>query len=361
MAKETEPRNEAKRAYESVLGYLSEDAQAALFRYLPHLEECVDQEVVKFGNQLADDLNGIVSRESAVVCKRMAEVKNQAERVGEFAKESQNGLDELEKKVEHVAKAASDLDRLASEGASLLGRVQAFATHLAELEVRGAPDGLLWAAKDLRKAYQGWCAVVPGIDGSTDGGAAAQLSKIEGLVEDLASEETHATDEDAEAGGGTDGDAQEGVGTTEERDDAEDSGEERDAEDSGEESTAEEQADVRTEKVDPVAELAESVWTFAGLLQEVQAEQTKALAAKAVGLRQEAAEAAKSHSGWHRALDLLQSGAQETKQIAETAAGDFKDALQSGIAATKLDVLGSTVERGSEKRRWGFWRGRKPR
>ena len=338
MANGTEQRNEAREAYESVLGYLSEDAQAAVFRYLPYLEACVDKEVAAFGKDLATDLNKIICRESNAVCERMDDVKKKAKRVVKFIKK--NGLDKLEEKVDGVVYIANNLNRMAREGASLLSRAQVFATHVAEWKDRHAPEGLQHAASALRESYERWFAEIPGNDEKTDSRAAETLGKIESLVENLVP--AHPECEDASDKGGGDG-AQEAVCSAEEGSESEMSREE-----------LEKQEKLEKEAEEILAELTVLIWKFVKIVQQAQAKWTEELATATAGLN---LGAATSPSGWCKAADNLQSSADETKQIAKKAAENFKNALESGIAAAKLDIFGSTGK-GSKRRRWWHFRRR---
>ena len=164
MAKRTEQGQRDQDIYHGVLGYLSEDAQAVLFKYLPYMEDRVNDEVIQFGRQLANDLRAAVKSESCRARKRLKKAKKGVERFECFAKKGKARLSDRQLPIEQVAQAASALNRMVCEGTALLGCLQTFAKRVAQYAIQRTPEGLRFAADDLERAHHVWCAEVAHVD-----------------------------------------------------------------------------------------------------------------------------------------------------------------------------------------------------
>ena len=164
MAKRTEQEPSGQDIYHGVLGYLSEDAQAALFKYLPYMEDRVNSEVTQFGTRLADDLTAAVKTESRRARKRLGKAKEGIQRFERFAKKGKARLSDRQLPIEQVAQAACEMDRMVREGTALLECMQAFAKQVAQYAVQRTPDGLQLAVDDLERALHAWCAELGRVD-----------------------------------------------------------------------------------------------------------------------------------------------------------------------------------------------------
>ena len=69
----------SKTAYYRIAGHLPESAQRLLMEYLPHLEASVDDDVRRFGKELADDLKERTHTELCVEVKTMGRALNAIE------------------------------------------------------------------------------------------------------------------------------------------------------------------------------------------------------------------------------------------------------------------------------------------
>lgn len=193
MAKRTEQGQRDQDIYHGVLGYLSEDAQAALFKYLPYMEDRVNDEVVQFGRQLADDLRAAVDSESSRARKRLEKAKKGVQEFECFAKKGKAGLGKRQLPIEQVAQAASALNRMVCEGTALLGRMQAFGKQVAQYAVQRTPERLQLAVDDLERAHHVWCVEVAHVDKAICVAKQADATQQDATQED-------ATQKDAELG-----------------------------------------------------------------------------------------------------------------------------------------------------------------
>lgn len=363
MATETE--HEASGPYAGVLGYLSSDAQAAVFRYLPHLEKCVDDEVDRFGQGLGRDLKRLAKREANLACQRLQTARKGTKEFKKSARAGQRRLGDLKRRIDGRAEAAIAQAALANESATVLGRVRAFAQHVAEFPVRGAPEGLLWAMEDLKRAHEGWGAAVARLDAAAAG----------------ATEETG----EQEAGGRKDGERKDGETKDGER---AASGEQQPEDEAPEERVREDDdlgeierlmgrlaSGVRSLQDAPsapppaadddapgdafggdatpsppspdavaaqaaAAELAALAWELPGWLQEAQRRRTEAIAAAAESLQRHAAATVKDTSNWRAKLERLLGSADQIETVAGELPKSIHKALLAGIKAAKLDVCG---------------------
>ena len=342
--------------YAGVLGYLSGDAQAAVFRYLPHLEACVDEEVVRFGEQLGKDLKAQVQRESELVRGRLETARTTIKEFTPFAEKGQQGLADLQRQIERVEGAAGALAEMTSESATLLGRARAFAKHAAEFPVRRTPEGLRWAMKDLEKAHESWRVVATRVDHAIARAAndlgeqnvgEQEFGEIESLIERLADRVRSLE------------------GATQERQPAEDAVLPQEHEDVTEAEPHGEAAppgggddglgndgtpsrpSTRVEE-DPAAtaaeELADWIWKLPARLQEAQRERAEMLATAETRLQKRVAHAAKDISEWRSNLERLQAGVGEIETVVNSLPEHIKIALMAGIRAAKLDVRGREGE-----------------
>ena len=370
-----ESANDAREAYVSILGFLSEDAQAALFRYLPYLQECVDNEVAAFGEKLTADLVRRAAGESVTLSKDLEQLAEQASCAVKLANESENLPRDVSEKIGGVAQAAEDFDKKVSESTALLRRVQALGHRVAEVSKRGTADGLRWALEDVKESHESWWRAVRG--DKADSPLAAALDDITERFKELEQsfERTHkeatAEEESGTASATREGDVEEAtvgaddsIGTVEGRGAEPDAGLGGRADDPiGTAEAAE--ASMYTgdragqasgpEVEDCVEELARSVWGLANEIQAAQALRVGELVKSVTGLRQQAALLSK----WDDAADRLRQSAEEANSIIDDAKGAFDAAVANGIKATHLDLLGGSdlgPERTQKRRGWRFWR-----
>lgn len=360
--------------YAGVLGYLSGDAQAAVFRYLPHLEACVDEEVVRFGKQLGCDLKAQVQRESELARERLETARIVIKEFAPFAEEGQPGLVDLQRRIEHVEGAAGAFAKLTSESAALLRRARTFAKHAAEFPVRRSPEGLRWAMEDLQKAHESWRVVATRVDdaiaratedlGEREIGE-KELDEIENLIGRLAGrvrsleEATQARplaenaalppDEAAppldhaaaplpDEGAPPPGHAAPPPHAAPSPDGGDD--------DPGDDGTLG-RPSTQMEK-DPTGtaaeELADWIWELPARLQEAQRGRAEMLAMAERSLQEYVAQAVKDISKWRSNLERLQASVSEIETVADSLPERIKNALMAGIQAAKLDLRGSGSE-----------------
>ena len=183
MANRTE-HGSGQDPYYGVLGYLSEDARAALLKYLPYMAERVNDEVTRFGEQLERVLRAGVEEQKKRASERLDRAREGAGQFKRIAEEGKTCLGDLARPIERVARAARAVDRMAGQGATLLWRARAFAEHAARHPVRRAPARLRPAVDDISRAYRAWRAEVARVDE-----AIAQDATKERSEDDLGDEE----------------------------------------------------------------------------------------------------------------------------------------------------------------------------
>ena len=335
--------SDAGGAYVSVLGFLSEDAQAALFRYLPHLEACVDKEVAAFGRDLRDDLAARVNSTSVAFGECLDRLDGQAE----DTRTTLSGLPkEVREEVAGVAKVVADLRTAAAESTTLLRRVAAFGNRVAEFSERRTPDGLAWALQDVKESHDRWCVAVLGAETAASP-FAVTLENITGRFEDLngvlaaesapkdEGEAASASPAQASAGEESAGGAEELAGT------------------SGDPSAPAVSSDLSgggagaRDTAGCIRELTTLVWQLAVDLQAEQTGRVGALGVQLERLRQKAGRLSEGND----AVDRLQSAARDAKRSIEGATDDFRAAVSSGIAAAHLDLLGESDRTEDPQRR----------
>lgn len=343
MADGREQARSVHGAYVGVLGYLSEDAQAAVLRYLPYLDECVDNEVVRFGKELGCGLKAVVKTESAHACEQIKTAQKGTKEFKTFAEDGQRRLGDLERRMACRADATGALADVVEESGGLLRRVRAFAKHLAEFPARRTAEGLLWAMEDLKKAHEDWCAVVRRADeaaarakeerGEQESSAGEledkALGEIESLMRRLAT----------------------GVRSLEDASHAQPHGDDGPPADDDDEYPSDDETPGRhSPAAGPagpaatsyaVTELAELAWELPGWLQETQRRRTEALAVADESMRQKVAAAVKDISKWRFELERLLGSAEEIEKVARGLPKKINKALMAGIRAAKLDVCGS--------------------
>ena len=362
--------------YAGVLGYLSGDAQAAVFRYLPHLEACVDEEVVRFGKQLGCDLKAQVQRESELARERLETARKIIKEFAPFAEEGQPGLVDLQRRIERVEGAAGAFAKMTSESAALLRRARTFAKHAAEFPVRRSPEGLRWAMEDLQKAHEGWRVVATRVDdaiarATEDLGERVVREKerdeIENLIGRLAGR-VRSLEEATEARPLAEYDA--ALPPDEAAPPLDDpaaplpdesalppghaappphaaapspDGGDEDLGDDGTPNRLSTQAEM-----DPAGaaaeELADWIWELPTWLQEAQRGRAEMLALAESSLQEYVAQAVKDISKWRSNLERLQASVGEIETVADSLPERIKDALMAGIKAAKLDLRGSGSE-----------------
>lgn len=367
----------AREAYVSVMGFLSEDAQAALFRYLPHLQECVDKDVAAFCEKLKDDLVRRASDESDALSKRLSELAKLATGAGELADESGNLPGDVSGAIGRVVEAAEDFERGVVETTTLLRRVEALGNRVAEIPQRRTLDGLRWAFEDLKDSHDRWCGVAPADQKTADRSLAEALEDMAGKFEaleevlDLAQAAATAEDEATQEFGAekatVGGD--DPIGPVDSDDAERDSGgaagpvdpigtgECTDAPTGTPENVDRPRGKPDEERVmdDCVRDLAGSVWRLASDLQAAQARRVRELVGSVAELRQQATRLAK----WDDAAARLRQAAEVAKVVVEDAKGAFNAAVEGDIKATHLDLLGGgdlVSGRPQKAKDWRFWR-----
>lgn len=301
----------AREAYVSVLGFLSEDAQAALFRYLPYLEECVGREVDVFAAKLRRDLLRRVADESTLLGGKFDQLASQAESARKLASESDRVLEDVRKAVDNVAKTASDLEEEAAESPALLRRVEAVAKRVAEFPEHRELDGLRWALGELKESHGRWCKAVLGGEGTAGSPFAKPLEAVTGEFETL-------------------------EGTLE-----------RDG-------LGEEHADADKVVDECLKQMATSVWELVHAIHAEQDRPVPNLGASVAELRQQALRLVKLDD----LADGLRRSAKEAKDTVGAAAKDFNAAVTAGMAAAHFDLLGGSDldPRSPRPRPWyRFW------
>lgn len=301
----------AREAYVSVLGFLSEDAQAALFRYLPYLEDCVGGEVDVFAAKLRKDLLRRVAEESTLLGGRFDKLASQAESARRLASESDRVLEDVKKAIDNVAKTASDLEEAAAESPALLRRVEAVAKRVAEFPEHRELDGLRWALDELKESHGRWCKAVLGGEGAAGSpfaklleAVSSEFESLEGVLERVALE-------------GEQGDADKAVDGC-------------------------------------LKQMATLVWELVHAIHAEQNRPVPNLGASVAGLHQQTLRLVKLDD----LADGLRRSAKEAKDTIGAAAKDFNAAVAAGMAAAHFDLLGGSDldPRSPRPRPWyRFW------
>ena len=357
-------KHRARDAYVSVVGFLSEDAQAELYRCLPYLEECVDNEVAAFGKRLKADLLRRASDESDALSKRLDELAEEATNAVRLANESGSLPRDVSGEIGSVVKTAEAFEVEVIENTALLRRVETLGQRVAEVRERRTTDGLRWALEDLKDSHSRWCAAVRGHEGMVGSPLAEALDKVAGKFEELegilvrAHDAARAGDEGTQEACGEDviegddterdaspaGSADESMGTVA-RVDGPTGTADRDVGESGSEMALD----------DCVRALTALVWRLANDVQEAEARRVGELVKSVTELRQQAARLSK----WDDAADRLRQSAERAKKLATDAKSGFNAAVANGIKAAHLDLLGGSdlgPERTQKRRGWRFWR-----
>lgn len=283
----------ARDAYVGVLGFLSEDAQAALLRYLPHLEKCVDNEVAMFGSKLKAELLDRVSSASGAldVC---------LDRLGKQATSTELPSGGLGAMTEKVGGVVADLERAAKENEVLLRRVEALGRRMAEFWERRTTDGLRWAFSDLSESHERWWSALSSDGGTGESPLVVPLKDLGGKLGEL---------EGALAGEG----APSGPAVEADREPATEKGPDQ-----------------------CLRELATLVWGLVGTVQAEQIKQISGLADPVNVLREQA----RGLTEWEDAVDRLRRDAKGAKAAVGAKTEDLAAALVNVIEAAHLDLLG---------------------
>lgn len=378
MADRKEQQGRTRDAYLSVLGFLSEDAQRALLRYLPHLEACVDEEVRAFGDQLAEDLDRRVRKESKVLGWRLGRLATDAKCALKLPGKSKSLPAAVGGEVNGMVSAVADLKAAATESASLLRHVEAVGNQVARLSEHRVPDTLGLALTALRDAHLRWSEAAAG---SAEGGGSGTVEALSGIdakfeeltgilkaasaaaadsvphkagnepatdTEDESTESHEAAAASAATATVSSGDAERGVlgeGATDEVRAAMDSpsleaGDEEATDTGGESIEADTERDKTIEAC--VNDLASLVWQLTHAIQAAQLERVRRLSKSATKLKKQA----KCLSKWEEAAARLRRAASEARAFVRTAAEDYRTAVRNGITAAGLDLLagGDTVK-----------------
>lgn len=349
MADDTEQGRRTRDAYLSVLGFLSEDAQRELLRYLPRLEACVDEEVAAFGRSLQADLVRRVSDESEALKQRLDTVAEQGTAATCLVGQSESLATEVDEGIDRVAKAVAALGDAASVSAALMRRIEAVGNRMANFPEHRVSDGLRWALDELEDVHGRWRAMLFGSEeiGHDSAEVLAELKgEFEELADILARElasaglEAGADSAPHDAGGEGATRSAESVGAGP-------------ASASPESGGGGESAGERTVE-DCVAAMTVLVWQLAHAVQAVQVQRVVELASVVAGVERQAKRAAE----WGHLVDRLRRAAADAKTIAETAPKDYVTAVANGIAAAGLDLLdsGAPAAEADRPRWWAFGR-----